>query len=296
MELLRETPPPALAEYGIEFFTINLFGEGFTAKKHMHPAIEFIYVKTGEYEIESGGRKSLVGGGDTVLFRSNAVHVIKKVSAGDGLYYVLKMTPIFLFSMFQKVSIGNILPFLKSADGTEFFYPSQTLPIEIKKMWERLIDEYEANEPTFFAMQRFLACEFLLCCSRYLKIEDEVGISGETGLSEPKFRLIFDSVNYINENFASPLTAVGCARLVNLSYSYYAKLFHYATGKSFKDYLTELRMVKAYNMLLSSEMSVSDVAISCGYENFSHFIAEFKKKYKITPGQLRRNSKDEKGK
>ncbi len=289
MEAVLEKPPLFLSEYGIEFFIMSNKNVGFTAQKHMHPAVEFIYVKDGQFEIVAEQQNISAFPGDMVLFRSNTVHSLKKVSEGIGEYYVLKLSPTFLFSMFQKSSIGHILPFLNSCSEANCFYPSDCQPEAIRSLWASMIKEFDANEPSFFAMQRLLACEFILSCARHLKIETSEFSYNAVGLNEPNFRLISESINYINENFASSLTAAGCAAKANLSYSHYAKLFHAVIGRSFKEYLTDLRMVNAYNMLLSSSMSVSDVAIACGYEHFSHFIAEFKKKYGATPGQFRKN-------
>ena len=54
-----------------------------------------------------------------------------------------------------------------------------------------------------------------------------------------------------------------------------------------KRWLQERRLVHARKLLIEKEFSVTEVAMYIGYDNVSHFIKQFKEKYKITPKQLK---------
>ncbi len=288
MPFLYETPPPLLVEHGIEFFHFEWI-EGSVVTNHIHPAIEFLYIQQGNFKITVERKQTIACPGDLILFHSNAIHMIEKVSNGRGLYHVLKLSPSFLFQMFHKTGIPYILPFFKSLESnTACCFPNTTQPPQIKEQWQQMILEYESNSSSFFAMQRLLSCTFLLTFSRFYIQKDDSVSRLSYDLDEWSVRLISESVNYINENYAKPLRASECAAMVHLSYSYYAKLFHSVVGKSFKEYLTDFRMVKAYNMLLSSSTRISEIARACGYENVSNFIVTFKRVYSCTPGELRK--------
>ena len=281
-----EYPNPTLSEYGIEFFQENR-KEGRLLEHHSHSAIEFIYIKRGIFDVMANNKTVSVLPGDLVLFHAHTIHALLPKSDG-AIYYVLKMSSSFLFSMLHKNSIPHVLPFLKNQGDDLFCFPGDTLPAEIRRVWESMIQEYETGDPTCYAMERLLACEFILMLSRLLEENRKDKKPSASELSDRAVKLITDNVNYINGHFHLPLTASECAAQTHLSYGHYAKLFRSVMGKSFKEYLTSLRMTKAYNMLLSSDMPVSEVALACGYENFSYFIAEFKKVYHITPNQLRK--------
>ena len=105
---------------------------------------------------------------------------------------------------------------------------------------------------------------------------------------EKTVALIHQSVQYINENYASDITPNQCAASIHLSYSYFAKLFRAVIGKTFKEYLTGVRLAKAHNALLSTAIPITDVAVACGYTNLSYFISEYKKVYGKTPGDTRK--------
>ncbi len=288
MDPIYENPPPILAEHGIEFFPVEK-SVGITARMHIHSAVEFIYIKQGLFRIEVEHCPAHAHPGDIILFPSNAIHMIENIGDGIGLYYVLKMSPSFLFQMFHKSGIPYILPFFKSRNE-ELDYLSKGLQTpQIQHIWQSMIREFEDHEPSFYAMQRLLACEFLLSYARIAIQNPASSLCISPEVNERATRLISESINYINDHYALPLTANQCADLVHVSYSYYAKLFRSVVGKSFKEYLTDLRMAIAYNMLLSSTSRISDVAEACGYDNFSNFIVAFKKNYSCTPGDLRRH-------
>jgi AraC-like DNA-binding protein len=59
-------------------------------------------------------------------------------------------------------------------------------------------------------------------------------------------------------------------------------------GKTFKEYLTGVRLAKAHNILIATDIPITDVAISCGYTNLSYFISEYKKVYGRTPRDTRK--------
>lgn len=70
--------------------------------------------------------------------------------------------------------------------------------------------------------------------------------------------------------------------------SYFARLFRAVMGKTFKKYLVSVRLAKAKSILLSTDVSVTDVAMACGYSNLSYFISEYKKEFGKTPRQERK--------
>jgi YesN/AraC family two-component response regulator len=65
-----------------------------------------------------------------------------------------------------------------------------------------------------------------------------------------------------------------------------SKTFKQVTGKNFIDYLTELRMGKAKELLADTELKINDVAVQVGYQH-SYFNRIFKKQEGITPSQYR---------
>lgn len=78
------------------------------------------------------------------------------------------------------------------------------------------------------------------------------------------------------------------AEHVYLNPAYLSRLFRKETGLSLTDYTASLRIQKAKLELLDTNHRVSDVAMSVGYSNFSHFTKLFKKTTGLTPQEYRK--------
>ena len=65
------------------------------------------------------------------------------------------------------------------------------------------------------------------------------------------------------------------------------------TRQSPFEYINAYRTDRAAKLLLSTDMSITDIAFSCGFSSTSHFISRFRAQKSITPGQLRKKLRSE---
>ncbi|MBQ8332135.1 MAG: helix-turn-helix transcriptional regulator [Clostridia bacterium] len=72
-----------------------------------------------------------------------------------------------------------------------------------------------------------------------------------------------------------------------MNYYSFSRFFKRVSGRSFNDHLLEVRLNNSQKKLLQSDMPISDVALSCGFEYPSYFIRKFKSKYGMTPKEYR---------
>ena len=75
----------------------------------------------------------------------------------------------------------------------------------------------------------------------------------------------------------------------HLNPQYISQLFKNEIGVNFLSYLTNIRMEKAKKLLLSTSLSITDVADQSGYGDYRVFTKVFKKSEGITPSQYRRD-------
>ena len=73
-----------------------------------------------------------------------------------------------------------------------------------------------------------------------------------------------------------------------MSEKYFSRFFKENFGVNFVDYVNRVRLERAASLLLSSDDSVTDVALSCGYTNISYFIRRFNKAFGTSPHAFRR--------
>ena len=96
---------------------------------------------------------------------------------------------------------------------------------------------------------------------------------------------------YVKENFNdSALNLEFFADKYNIGTRGLAKLFKQKYMVSFSDYLTSVRLEKAIQYLLTSKLTVNEISLLIGIDNPTYFYSLFKKKYKMTPMQFRKNN------
>ncbi|GFN33340.1 helix-turn-helix domain-containing protein [Paenibacillus xylaniclasticus] len=93
---------------------------------------------------------------------------------------------------------------------------------------------------------------------------------------------------YIEEHLDEDISREKLADYVFLNPAYLSRLFRKETGQSITDYTTDRKIVRAKMELENSNARISDIAVSVGYSNFSHFSKLFKKATGLTPQEYRR--------
>jgi len=93
-------------------------------------------------------------------------------------------------------------------------------------------------------------------------------------------------VSLMKQYFLNNFTIKDYALLSGRSLSTFHRDFKSYTNITPKQYLLNLKLEYAHNLLNKSDKSVSEISYEIGYENISHFIKAFKNRYKTTPKQL----------
>ena len=99
------------------------------------------------------------------------------------------------------------------------------------------------------------------------------------------------ALHYIDTHYAQALSIDTVRAQVHLSASQFCHNFKLATHESFKSYLGTVRIIKAIHLLVSTSLSVTDIAVQTGFSNINHLYALFKKHTGLTPAQYRQRSR-----
>ena len=75
------------------------------------------------------------------------------------------------------------------------------------------------------------------------------------------------------------------AAQLNYTPEYLSTIFHECVGMGFKEYLDNSRINQAKNMILAHNLSISEIAVKCGFENIRTFNNRFKKIVNMTPSE-----------
>ncbi len=95
---------------------------------------------------------------------------------------------------------------------------------------------------------------------------------------------------FIAEHIGKPLTLSEISGTVFLSPNYCNHIFKSQTGETITDYVLRVKMEQARHLLLTSPLSLTDIASALGYKEYSYFSRIFKKESGLSPSAFRRSA------
>lgn len=100
---------------------------------------------------------------------------------------------------------------------------------------------------------------------------------------------MLDAVEYIRAHYRDDSICVDqVAEQFHMSVSYFSKLFNEYVGMTFPEFINDLRLTYAKELLLANrDINIKRVAEMCGFSTTSYFSQQFKKKFGISPSSVR---------
>jgi two-component system sensor histidine kinase YesM len=92
----------------------------------------------------------------------------------------------------------------------------------------------------------------------------------------------------VYENFDKPLSLDILGEAVHLHPAYLSKIFKEETNINLSNYITDIRMQKAAELLEQTGLKVNEIMYLTGYRKSQHFTKLFKEKFGVTPMEYRR--------
>lgn len=96
-------------------------------------------------------------------------------------------------------------------------------------------------------------------------------------------KTIENTIEYINNNLMSDLSLERLANMSNFTPTYFHKLFKASTGKPLREYIEDQRIRKSINLMMSTDMTLTQISYECGFSSQSYFSCAFKRKMKLPP-------------
>ncbi|MDQ1912556.1 response regulator [Paenibacillus sp. GD4] len=121
-------------------------------------------------------------------------------------------------------------------------------------------------------------------------VKESEAASAKDKIKHPEVNKI---IQYIEEHYQEEITVKQLSQQVMMGENYVSTLFKKKTGKTIIHYLHELRVKKAIEYLLHTDMTVSEIGIKVGFFNDNYFIKIFKRMTGSTPNQYRKSESSE---
>lgn len=160
--------------------------------------------------------------------------------------------------------------------------------LQMEALLNRMMEENNLPDEFSKEMMQLMTQELLLILRRsgtfvYEKLRSRSKFDAD----------IEDAIHYIAENYALPISLEEVAGRINLSPTYLSRKFRKVTGVTFKEYLNQIRIKQAIQALLTTDDTITKIAIDCGFSSSNYFKDIFRKTSGISPRAFRKRSRTE---
>ena len=256
---------------------------------HYHSYVEMLYGLEGEFQIYLNGSYHSCKSGDLVLISSEEVHHIYAISETGGSYIVVRFTPEFLPSDLTtgRFDSSCLRPFLSPEALQEKVISQKELEgSEIPRLFHKILKEAGEKKFAYELAMRNHILGIYLWMIRYWNRKNP-SLFDCTLADRELLRAMEPALSYMNENFRQNISACYLAELCGFSYSYFSRSFQRLMHQKIPDYLNGLRVAEAEKLLISTAMSVTEIALATGFGTSSYFIKIFRRYKNLSPRQYR---------
>ena len=237
---------------------------------HWHDYFEFEIITDGCVEHIHNQNKYIAGVGNAYLMSYYDFHSFKAIT--NTKLIGIRFNDNVLNDELTKFICLGIRKFNCTYDKSELEYIMNLIK-KIKK---------ERKQGLLFSRQ--------IIINTLLELVIDIIRKSDAGTEKPIPQLIQKAVTYLFKNFRDDISLSELAELLHVSVNYLGVLFRNSTGVSFREYLNILRLKYSCRLLLSSDLSVKEVAYASGYKTNEHFLRVFKHNLNMTPSEYRRKN------
>ena len=253
--------------------------EGFVmSSHHCHSFFEIYYVDRGNCRFMVENNIYDLRKGDFLLIPPDVLHYTRYL---DG---PCKKYGIYFRSDDISPQVSAAMP-----GGSSFFHETRIFQLpdahhyQAELLLDRMLTEEKIEDSRTEAMLYLQLQELLLFCSRNCSFLQDIPANIRT-----TDRQIVLAARYISDHYMEPISAADIASAAGFSPNYLSKRFREAAGIGVHEYLMFVRLQHAALDLVSTNDSITEIALRSGFSDSNYFKDAFKKKYGITPSAYRK--------
>lgn len=246
---------------------------------HHHSAMEVIFCEDSPYTVFVNDQKYLLKQGDFLFIPCHMMHRIECKNNGSRFICLFSMDFINSFQDLKAMEPIFEVPYLCTRKTEPEIYS------EIYDSFMEIFHIYFSNEALWeVAIYHQLLQVFLAVGQQYYSAMPDSLLTDR--LKNISFDDYASLLNYIDTHFAENLTLDHVAAKMGFSKYYFSRLFKQTTGFTFYNYLSRKRIATA-QLMLSTDLPVTDIAFKAGFNNLSSFCRCFKQHTGYSPSQYR---------
>ncbi|WP_230397927.1 AraC family transcriptional regulator [Novisyntrophococcus fermenticellae] len=253
--------------------------------EHWHTGVEIIMPLSSEYWVLVGENSCHLETGDIALINSGILHALKAPPTGERI--ILQFDAALLYTLKEMETLLSLLPpllLLRKTDKTELYE-------FVHDRMNRIIHEYDERktfrEASIYAMMIEIFVKLGREATAQEMIKGDEGVKGQVVKQKEYLEVIMNACNYINRHYQENLTLEETANISGFSKFHFTRIFKQFMNMTFYEYLNSKRVKRAEELLYSTELSITDVAMNSGFSSLSAFNRTFKSVNGCSPSGFR---------
>ena len=253
---------------------------------HWHNEYEYIIATKGIVTVLVNAEQIELNIGDAIFINSECLHGVKSVTDEDSILRSLVILPKLIGGSADSIIFQRIIVPLGVSDA-----PSYILLNKDTKWQKDIADSMLAAWDSITNESYDFENEARYQISKAMRIlVDHLSETNHRKSNDILLNRIKLSISYIENHFDDDISNQDLLQLLNCSESVLLRSFKQAVGMSPMQFLMNHRIQKAAEMLLTTELKSCDIAVSCGFHDFSYFTKIFKRNIGMTPIEYRNSN------
>ena len=256
-------------------------GQAREESERFHRYHELYYIAEGKCSVFIGQRTYRLQTGDFALIPAGTLHKTDFTSHGQNTKYVIS---------FSVNTARQIDAFLETEIAETGIRAGKIkAPVQRQEavllLVNRMLYEFENQPPLGRSLCLALLAELLISLQRY-----RAGEAENDGIEDTAHGRMREVAAYLCEHSREQITLSEVAAHFAVSPSHLSRVFHRETGFGLREYLVHYRIRQACDLLLNSDLSVTQIADQCGFSDSNYFGDAFKKATGLSPRDYRKLS------
>lgn len=266
---------------------------------HMHEYVQINYVHQGKVKHVINDHCYDIMKGDIFVVPPYVPHTLVEASQDDGIIYEFEFEPRFI-----NQNLGN-LEYVKTFLDFAYIEPfleenylmkprlnlSSKIQMEVEHILNEAYQEYTQKNEGYELLLKALLMKLLVLVGR--EFNRNSSNSDTYPLYTRHKEAIMLALDYINANYNKTLSLEDVAKRSMLSQSYFSYLFKIVTSKTFVEYVNDLRISQAMELLRTTNRRVIDICCEVGFNNVNYFNKLFRQQTGVTPVFYRKDCRNE---
>lgn len=253
---------------------------------HWHHYWEVLYQLDGETLVETDSASYHSMPGDVIVIGAEENHATSKITKTHRLL-VMQFELSAIMPYVERISEDQYLAHMMFSNMGEkiHFRVMENLDAIHALLWN-INKEYESKKKGYeIQIQAYLLQMFAHFVRHGYIILPEMPEERRQALKK-----VESSVMYIEQNYSTNITLEEAAGVSSISIYNFCRTFKKATGRTFVEFLNHIRLSEAAKQLLTTDKSISDIALDTGFSSISYFNKIFKKNYGYPPYLYRKEN------